>query len=554
MTTAMVAQQKKYMTYKVKKGETLKGIAKTYEMSRKELRNLNPGVKNKPKENTMIVVPNLDYGKVKVVVVKPPKAKKNYTVKPKETLFGISRMFGVSIEDLKTLNPDLIDGLKIGMVLTIPEATITIPSDSLNYVLHTILKGDTMYNLSKLYEVGQDELLRLNPVLDEGFKLGTLIKIKSIEISEEENFEMFSEKLDVAKEINVVLMLPYQMDKLTDSILDESLGRSKSMLSIATDFHLGAMYAIDSLRMKGLTINIRYFDTENSNYKLQYILNKNDFSTTDVIVGPLFFEKALWVSQRVSTPVIAPLFSKKQNAFSENNLIKAAPNKEVYEQKLMRYFEATYKGENIVIINDEIIENQSKLWRVVNQLKAMDSIGGLEVIKTEEGHIDPEIFKLKLDTLGRNRVLVISDEPVTISAAINNLKVYAHNVDIDLFAYEKGKNWDKIDNEILGKMNFVFGTSEFLVGENTNVANFFKNYQDKNNAIPTNYAIKGFDIMYDLLVRLASDKSLNDGLNAGLSKRVLSIFNYDKKLFGSFENKGIFLVKYRPDLTYEMLE
>lgn len=544
------AQQKKYVSYTTKKGETIKSIAKTYKMSKRDLLRLNPGVRKKPKPNTVIIVPNKNFGKPEIEI---SKSEVNlYEVQPKETLFGLSKKFGVTIEALKNANPILEDGLKVGMKLTIPKPSATIAKDSINYVLHKVIIDDTIYNLTKRYEVTKEDLFNLNPPLNEGLKLGMLLKIKPIEIIDEE-INSFVENIDFEKEINVVLMLPYQLNKI-DVSNTKGFKKSNSLLNYTTDFHLGSAMAIDSLRQKGLKINVTYLDTENSNYKLQILVNKSDFSDTDVVIGPLFFDKAHWVSKRIKAPVIAPLFSKKQASLSSNNLIKSSSDFKVYEDKLLAYMERSYKGENIVVINDDKPENQSKLWRIVNKLKAFDSIQNIEVIKPKEGYINKEVFMKKLDTLSKNWVLLISDENITTSATVNNLKTYAEDVDISLFALTKGRNFDNISNSFLGKLKFIFTTSEYLNMNDIKTQRFYKKYKAKNYALPTKYAIRGFDVTYDALIRIASSNNLNDGLRAGISERISSLFDYDKKLFESFENRGVFLIQYTKDLDAIILE
>lgn len=549
----LMAQQKKYVSYTVKKGESIKSIAKEYNISTRDLLRLNPGVKRKPKAATVIIVPNLNYGK-KVVKFAP--VIRTHSVKPKETEFGIAGMHGVTIEELRAINPQLINGLKIGMDLKIPKASITQLKDSVNFVLHRIIKDDTPYNISKRYEVSQEDLLKLNPILSEGFKLGMLLKIKPVEITDLafEEVGVFKEELDLNKEINVVLMLPYQINKFVDSTRNENFKRRNTLLNITTDFHLGASMAIDSLRRRGLAIKVNYFDTEKSMYKLQYIVNRNDFSNTDVVIGPLFYENARWVSKHIKAPVIAPVYSKKQEILSASNLIKSSPNVELLELRLLSYMEQNYEGENVVIVNDEKPENQSKLWRIVNKIKAFDSIQKISVIKPENGFIDSEIFKEKLDSLSSNWVFIISDETVATAAAINNLKLFAERIDIDLFALNKGENFDNIENIFLGKLNFVFPSSEFLNVDNVYVQRFFNSYKRKNHAFPTKYAIRGFDVMYDAIVRISSYNNLDTGLKEGKSSRLSSIFNYKKKLFGSFENKGVFLIQYNEDLIPVILQ
>ena len=553
------AQQKKYISYTVQKGETLKNLAKIYKISTRDLSRLNPGVKKKPRPNTVIIVPNLNFGKQiidKNIEEEKVVTKNLYKVKPKETLYGISRRFGISIDELKTLNPILEEGLKIGMELEIPDEkneeieTEQLKDSITTNITHTVVKDDTVYNLTKKYEITEEELYELNPLLNEGLKLGMelIVNIEKEVDDEEEN--LFIEDLDFSKEIKLALMLPYHTNKYDlDSVTEMNFEKSTSLLNIVTDFHLGAMMAIDSLKAMGLRINVDFFDTENSQYKLQYILNNNSFNNTDVIIGPLYFKKANWVASRVKTPVIAPVYSVDQESESDDNLIKSTVNTSYLEDKIINYFNENYDGENIVVINDEKPENQSKLWRIVNKIKEIEDLKLVSVIKTDKGYIDDKSFVKKLDTLSKNWVLLISDERIATTAAVNNLKTFAEDVDVRLFALDKGRNFDNIDNVLLGKLEFTYPTSDFINFEDSNVAAFYSKYWKKHKALPTEYSIKGFDVAYDAIVRISSNYDLKEGLKAGKSSRIATAFNYDKKMFGDFKNTNVFLVKYNEDLS-----
>ena len=557
------AQQKKYVSYTVKKGETLKKLAKVYHISMRDLSRLNPGVRKKPRPNTVIIVPNLDFGKniVEDNFEEPKIEKKLYSVKPKETLYGISRRFGISIEELKKRNPILENGLKIGMELEIPqeeiiEVKVEQKKDSLNYTIHTVVKDDTVYNLTKKFNVTEELLNELNPLLSEGLKLGMNLVIKAdeeVEKIEEEN--LFTEDLDFSKKIKIAIMLPYLTDKYEiDSVAGMNFERSSSLLNVATDFHIGAVMAIDSLKALGLPIRADFFDTENSQYKLQYILNNNSFDETDAIIGPLFFEKADWVASRVKTPVIAPVYSKDQAFKSDDNLVKSAVGISYLEDKIIDYFTKNYNGENIVVINDEKEENQSKLWRIVNKIKGINSLTSISTIKTEKGFIKSETFVKKLDTLAKNWVLLISDEKIATTAAVNNLKTFAEDVDVRLFSLDKGKNFNNIDNVLLGKLEFTYPAYEFTDFEDLKVTSFYNKYWEKHKSLPTKYAVKGFDITYDIITRISSNYDLKEGLKAGKSKRISSTFNYDKKTLGDFKNTNVFLIQYNEDLSVQIIK
>ena len=114
LTTSIIgAQEKKYTSYIVKEGETIRSIAKDFDISTRDLLRLNPDVSRRPDSETVIIVPNRKYGKNMVESNLDINGDVNiYEVQPKETIYGISKKFDVSINDLIQANPALENGLK----------------------------------------------------------------------------------------------------------------------------------------------------------------------------------------------------------------------------------------------------------------------------------------------------------------------------------------------------------------------------------------------------------------------------------------------------------
>jgi len=542
------AQQKKYVSYTVKQGETMKSIARSYQLSTKDLLRLNPGIKRRPKPNTVIIVPNKNYGKN----VSDINNEIIYRVKPKETLFGISKKFNITIEALKKANPKLEEGVKIGMQLIISKPSNNVVIDSTNYMIHKVIKDDTFFSLTKKYNVTEDDLKSLNPELNEGLKLGMILKVKPL--LNEDDIKVFKENLDLKKELKIYFMLPYQLNKLTDSIEIEGFNNSNSLLNIATDFHLGASIAIDSLRKKGLKIKVEFMDTENSKFKLQYLVNKFNFTENDIVIGPLFYDKAYWFANHINSYVVAPFYSKNQEKLTASNLIKAAPNDSFLASKLLDFINDKYNGENIVVINDDKPENQSKLWHIVNQLKQMDSVQGISVVKSADGFIDVDRLTEKMAENKSNWVLLISDDLITTVATVNSLKSFDVTFDVTLFSLKKGRNFDKINNNYLGKLNFTYPSIENVNFNKKDNSVFYKMFRKKNFAFPSKYATRGFDITYDILSRIASSENLEEGMLSGESSRVQSDFYFIKNEQNEIENEGIHIIRLSEDLVPTILK
>ena len=143
----IVAKKESFISHLVEKKETIYSISKKYGISMETLCELNPelktgnlrmgsklkittsdnkiaDIKQDSKEfKTEILIENkLDEVTSNVDIV--------HKVLPKETLFGISKQFGVSVNDLEKLNPSIVSGLKVGDMLTINKAVLK--SDVLN--------------------------------------------------------------------------------------------------------------------------------------------------------------------------------------------------------------------------------------------------------------------------------------------------------------------------------------------------------------------------------------------------------------------------------------
>jgi hypothetical protein len=327
------------------------------------------------------------------------------------------------------------------------------------------------------------------------------------------------------------------------------------LLNIAIDFHMGSKFAIDSLKSKGLKINVTYFDSENSEQKLQTLLAQNqNFDAMDFVIGPLFFDNALWLSKRIKKPVIAPIYSKKQDDVHRENLIKSAPNSYLNQQKLLAYLEANYQGENVIVVNDGKADTQTQLWQIVNKINTFKNAQTVSVVKPENGYINRAVLTSKINKTKKNWVIIVSDDNVTTSAAINGLKSFSKDVLIDLYALNKGKNFDNIENVFLGKLNFTYPTADFIIPD-PELDIFYNAFFAKNKAYPSKYALRGFDVTYDILARYASNNgNMDKGLDAGWSTRTSSFFQYGKSSFGNYDNNGVYIIRYTESLVPIIIE
>lgn len=90
-----------------------------------------------------------------------------HIVREKETLYGISRAYNVSQKVIAAENPDVFAGLQVGMVLKIPAEPVLDESaktrETEEYFNHVVREGETMYFLSRKYGIDVLEIERANP-------------------------------------------------------------------------------------------------------------------------------------------------------------------------------------------------------------------------------------------------------------------------------------------------------------------------------------------------------------------------------------------------------
>jgi cell wall-associated NlpC family hydrolase len=204
--------QEKFTKHIVSKGETVTKIAEQYHIKTSAIFEHNPEAKNGIKYKSALLIPIAvsKSQKLKAVVVTSYPSKK-HAVLPKETLYGIARQYGVTIDDLQKINPILgKSGLRTGQIINIPgndSNQITMDSSfvepikvnqkarvssalsltegsSAESIVREILPNETKYAIAREYGITVVDLDKANPSLEtEALQIGQKINIPITEES-----------------------------------------------------------------------------------------------------------------------------------------------------------------------------------------------------------------------------------------------------------------------------------------------------------------------------------------------------------------------------------
>ena len=157
-------------TYTVKSGDSLYKIANQYGISVNELKTLNNLTTN-----------NLQIGQVLKVPTETVSTESNtYTVKSGDSLWNIANRYGTTVNNLKAINNLTNDNLQIGQVLRVPSSEAgTQTGGTIQGNTYTVKSGDTLYKIANTYGTTVNAIKSLNGLTGDNLRIGQTLLIPS---------------------------------------------------------------------------------------------------------------------------------------------------------------------------------------------------------------------------------------------------------------------------------------------------------------------------------------------------------------------------------------
>ena len=158
--------------YIVKRGDTLYSIATRFGVNIDDLRRYNNLTSNILSIGQQLYIPT---GQMVDDIIGTNYD--TYVVKTDDSLFSIASRYGVSVDELKKINNLNNDILFVGQQLLVPTSSDIVDSSITNYVDYRIVSGDTLYSIANRYGVSIDELKSLNNLPNNNLSVGQVIKV-----------------------------------------------------------------------------------------------------------------------------------------------------------------------------------------------------------------------------------------------------------------------------------------------------------------------------------------------------------------------------------------
>lgn len=548
-------QLAKFEEHKVKRKETLYSISKKYNLEIEEIK----------KFNTFLYSKNLQRGDdLKIPVYKKINSQqtfkntlKKYTVQPKEGKWGIAYKFGITVPELEALNPEIKEVLQPGDELIVPNIANNeereLDDDLYNY--YQVEPAEGFYRLNKKLGVTQEELERLNPNLKEnGLQSGMVLKVpKNLTYTDLSGNGTYTKTSVLSKELNnlskktIAVMLPFRLHRVDlDSVAEakEQIKNDK-LLSMSLDFHSGLLMALDSAKQLGISTDLKVFDTRSQISEINNILKNNDFELFDAVIGPVVpnnFDRVAATLQSQNTPVLAPLTMPTK---LYDNVFQTLPDRNRMKQTLVNFMKEDQKAVGYVIISDSrhktISEELKRHFPTARQMYSR---------KDKDGKDNNYLLLADFNDMfkpGKNIVFLETDNDAFVAnvlSLLNGLKNNQTTIQLTTTNLNKAFEGESASNVHLSNLNFHYASPNVPINE-TSTNGFVNNYKATYGVLPNKYAVRGFDLTLDVLLRLASKSNMYESSQEiQETSYVENKFNYNKQVFGGYYNSAVYIVKY----------
>ena len=555
-----------FTSHLVKSGETFFGLSQKYNISIDDLKRYNLDLYTRElQENERITIPL--FNKTNDMVQKGIQGQKRYVVKPQETLWKIAKNHNVSVEELERINKKEKgfnpNNIKEGQEIWVPASAVdssepevpTRPATNKELVLYLIEKGEGFYSLERKFGLSQSDIVKLNPTMKDGLKSDAQIWIPKENYDRYKNtpftstpnydFENSNNTLRSTSSPNNVKEISYILPfKVADIGSTNKAAALKARLTdnkitpVATDFYSGALIALDSLQKMGYKFKVNVYDSEGD---IKKITSNAGVQNSQVVIGPFTTKSFNTVAELITnnkTAVLAPLANK--NIVLNPNVYQTLPSDEVQQAQMINYLNKNYSDENMIILADSKNTGlRDKLERAFPNAKVVTEMSA-------------NGFANALNYSKENVVLLQSNDIGYVSLAVrllhNALKVKKNNAHpkIILATVERGNVFDSnsLSNNQLSDLHFTYPT----VNKYSNGSDSFSvRYQKTYGILPNKYAIRGFDLTMDAVLRLGVSGNLNStNTRIGETSFLENKFAYLKNSYkgGGYENQGVYIVQY----------
>lgn len=569
---------KKFYVHTVEQGNTLYGIQQLYKVEMADIISANKDINDNLTIGQQIFIP---------ISQAETQSSEVHIVAAGETLYGISKKYSCSVDDLKKLNPGIENGIQIGQKINLPNKTEAIgeviqddpiiekPDYQISYqdsiVQHTVLSHETLYSISKRYMVSSDTIRALNNIKGNKVRKGDVILIPVKKV----NYQVLEKQINpivedsskvgfqtVKKDVyNVAVLLPFFFSK-NDIEMSKTikLGQHREMYpttKIAFEFYQGFMMAVDSLQKAGMSLNVFIYDTKKDTSTIGKILSKNEFNTMDIVIGPLYPKTIKYTASKckdMGIKIVLPFKTDAAVLHENPKAFKPVTSNMTLIDGTVDYLIENRSHHNIVILKPYLEGDKALYERAKDRFNSNVKPGAYnsKIVELSLGSSSGRDLNavLKKDTV--NMIIIPSNDVKFVTSALNrlnkvlNMNPYSKNMRIVAVGFEDWNKFDDIDVLHRNRLNQHYSTYRYVNYNAGAGLKFVRSFRARTGIDPTVYSSQGFDIgMYFLSAMHLYGLNFEAALNVHDISLVQNDFKFDQISENSgYENFSSRMIKY----------
>lgn len=542
---------KPYYYYTVKKGDTVYSLVSRLGITRQQLIASNPSAAGmlKAGETLYFSVDEFGDGKAYIVEREPqeepmPEGRIKHHVKKGETLYGISKQYGVSQDQIVTLNPRVRNGVKTGMILEIPVKAEATAEPAVSETATEDESGIPPINY------------QLNPVRPAIVEVGEELPEEDVTATpdESEDEEAVNDE-PVKRDASIAVLLPFMLD--TEAPAKQAM--------LYTDFYKGLLIAADTLSNRGDSLKIYAYDTMGDINRLRTLLTEDQVKEASVIIAPDDDRQLAAIAEAVagSDTKVINVFNVKDSLFvNHNDMVQTnIPHRLMYG-KALNAIDRLYPDFLPVILRNETGRNdKAEFIAFIREAYAERGIEPLELV------YDGALLNAQVETLpddgGKYLIIPSSGSLSEFNKFVHALKTVRESSGdkrrIELFGYP---DWTAFRGDAETMLHTIGATvfSRFYYDPDsfdTRSLNqsFRRWYGDDMMEVVPNHGVLGFDVGNMIIRNLrANDGVFNpaDGRYVGVQSSFEFVKPNDNEDVG-YCNDEVYILRFVPGTKVERL-
>lgn len=506
-----------------------------------------------------------------------------HTVQAKETFYGLSKLYGVSIDDIQMSN-DNLRSLSIGQQIKIPVVAETaaesqykdgelIVKNGQSFVVHNVQAGETIYALARHYQTSAGQILAANPAINNGqIAIGqqlfipfsgtvvpphnitpqnatTTVNDNPYDTTNQQIAQNDTTTIVKKNDVYISLMLPFFLDKNTQQSDEGIINKPKEIYTHTYQFleyYEGVLMAIDTLKSRGMNITLDVIESNNDSTSINISKIKTN---TNLIIGPVFpktFPAVAGFAKRHSIPIISPLSTEETNATNPFVVQMNTPQKFRFKAMVDYIIQHNDHTHVCIVYNNESLEKKS-----MNLCKAAFNERKSDL---ESKHISfEEIYFPSAGTAGLDRALSKKENAIVV--VLSKQQAFANNIvtklyqaskshKIELWGLPQWETYENLELDFLYDLKFKLVTSGEVDYTSPLANQFIKRYREKYGTEPTKFSFQGYDQMLYIVNQYATTADfINDLVQDSTIDGLYNDFKFFRK-DGATVNTASFIVEY----------